>query len=58
MAVNEPAEIVLRQEDEHPVAGLERPRKRVLVVTIVGYIGYIPVRTIFAITDRVRDGFR
>ena len=30
-AVNERAEIVLRQQDEHPVAGLERPRKRVLM---------------------------
>ena len=30
-AVNERAEIVLRQQDEHPVAGLERSRKRVLM---------------------------
>ena len=49
MAANKRAEIVLRQEGEHPVAGLERLRKRVLVVTTAGYIGCFAVWTIFTI---------
>jgi len=38
-----------RQDAEDPVAGLERLRRRVLVVTTVGYIGCFAVWTIFAI---------
>ena len=49
MAVNQSAEIMPRQEADHPVAGLERLRRRVLVVTTVGYIGCFAVWTIFAI---------
>ena len=49
MAVNQSAEIMPRQDAEDPVAGLERLRRRVLVVTTVGYIGCFAVRTIFAI---------
>ena len=49
MAVNQSAEIMPRQDAEDPVAGLERLRRRVLVVTTVGYIGCFAVWTIFAI---------
>ena len=49
MAAHQSAEIVPRQGAEHPVAGLERLRRRVLVVTTVGYIGCFAVWTIFAI---------
>ena len=49
MAAHQSAEIVPRQGAEHPVAGLERLRSRVLVVTTVGYIGCFAVWTIFAI---------
>jgi len=49
VAVNQSAEIMPRQEADHPVAGLERLRRRVLVVTTVGYIGCFAVWTIFAI---------
>jgi nitrate/nitrite transporter NarK len=49
VAVNEFAEIVLRQEAEHPVAEPQRLRRRSLVVTTVGYIGCFAVWTIFAI---------
>ena len=49
MAAHQSAEIVPRQGAEHPVARLERLRRRVLVVTTVGYIGCFAVWTIFAI---------
>jgi NNP family nitrate/nitrite transporter-like MFS transporter len=49
VAAHQSAEIVPRQGAEHPVAGLERLRRRVLVVTTVGYIGCFAVWTIFAI---------
>jgi len=49
VAVNQSAEIMPRQDAEDPVAGLERLRRRVLVVTTVGYIGCFAVWTIFAI---------
>jgi len=49
VAAHQSAEIVPRQGAEHPVAGLERLRSRVLVVTTVGYIGCFAVWTIFAI---------
>ena len=49
MAAHQSAEIVPRQGAEHPVAGLDRLRRRVLVVTTVGYIGCFAVWTIFAI---------
>ena len=49
MAAHQAAEIVPRQGAEHPVARLERLRRRVLVVTTVGYIGCFAVWTIFAI---------
>ena len=38
---NRPAEIVLRQFVEHPVAGLKRVRKRALVVTTVVSLGVL-----------------
>src|SRR6516164_9794305 len=38
-----------RQDTEPPVAGIERLRRRVLVVTTLGYIGCFAVWTIFAI---------
>jgi NNP family nitrate/nitrite transporter-like MFS transporter len=47
--LNQSAEIGPRQEAEHRVAALERLRRRVLVVTTVGYIGCFAVWTIFAI---------
>jgi nitrate/nitrite transporter NarK len=47
--LNQPAEIGPHQEVEHPVAALERLRRRVLVVTTLGYIGCFAVWTIFAI---------
>jgi MFS transporter, NNP family, nitrate/nitrite transporter len=37
--LNQPAEIGPRQEAEHSVAALERLRRRILVVTTLGYIG-------------------
>jgi len=49
VAAHQSAEIVPRQGAEHPVARLERLRRRVLVVTTVGYIGCFAVWTIFAI---------
>ena len=49
MILNQPAEIGPRREAEHPVAALERLRRRVLVVTTLGYIGCFAVWTIFAI---------
>src|SRR5271169_1000298 len=49
MILNQPAEIGPRQEAEHSVATLERLRRRVLVVTTLGYIGCFAVWTIFAI---------
>jgi len=48
VAVNQSAEVARRQEAEHPVAG-SRLRRRILVVTTVGYIGCFAVWTIFAI---------
>src|SRR5271167_773922 len=50
MILNQPAEIGPRQEAEDPVAALERLRRRILVVTTLGYIGCFAVWTIFAIT--------
>jgi MFS transporter, NNP family, nitrate/nitrite transporter len=49
LAVNQPAGIASRQEAEHHGAALERLRRRVLVVTTLGYIGCFAVWTIFAI---------
>ena len=48
MVVNQSAEVARRQEAEHPVGG-SRLRRRILVVTTVGYIGCFAVWTIFAI---------
>ena len=49
MAVNQSAEIVPRQKAARPVAAAERLRRRILVVTTLGYIGCFAVWTIFAI---------
>jgi NNP family nitrate/nitrite transporter-like MFS transporter len=49
VAVNRSAEIVSSQQAEHPVAALERLRRRVLLVTTLAYIGCFAVWTIFAI---------
>jgi NNP family nitrate/nitrite transporter-like MFS transporter len=47
--VNQSAEIVPRQEAKHAIAALDRLRRRILVVTTLGYIGCFAVWTIFAI---------
>jgi MFS transporter, NNP family, nitrate/nitrite transporter len=47
--VNQSAPKVPRQEAHHLVAALERLRRRVLVVTTLGYIGCFAIWTIFAI---------
>lgn len=49
MAISRPADIGPHREAEGPVGALERLRKRVLVVTTLGYIGCFAVWTIFAI---------
>src|SRR6516162_10884906 len=49
MAISRPADIAPHREAERPVGALERLRKRVLVVTTLGYIGCFAVWTIFAI---------
>ena len=49
MAVSHPVEIAPRREAQHPIGALEHLRKRVLVVTTLGYIGCFAVWTIFAI---------
>jgi MFS transporter, NNP family, nitrate/nitrite transporter len=49
LILNQPAEIGPRREADHPVAALERLRRRILVVTTLGYIGCFAVWTIFAI---------
>ena len=49
MAVSHPVEIAPRREAQHPIGALEHLRKRVLVVTTLGYIGCFAVWKIFAI---------
>ena len=49
MSVSRPADIAPHRETERPVKALERLRKRVLVVTTLGYIGCFAVWKIFAI---------
>jgi NNP family nitrate/nitrite transporter-like MFS transporter len=49
VTLNHSAEIAPIREPEHPADALERLRRRVLVVTTLGYIGCFAVWTIFAI---------
>jgi MFS transporter, NNP family, nitrate/nitrite transporter len=49
LAIKQSADVAPRQEAGYHVLALERLRRRVLVVTTVGYIGCFAVWTIFAI---------
>ena len=49
IVLNQPAETAHPRQAEHSVDALERLRRRVLVVTTLGYIGCFAVWTIFAI---------